>query len=339
MDILKRPQKIKTPIWFMRQAGRYLPEYKKIRKKNENFLDMCFSPTIASEISLQPIKRFDLDFIILFSDILVIPFALDQKVTFKEKIGPVLNIINSKKDLKYSSLKNIMIKLKPVFETLQILKEEKKNKRLIGFCGGPFTVLTYMIEGGTSTEHLKIRRFLSSRREEMDELIDLLTEVSIEYLRLQILSGADVIQVFDSWAGLLDMENYEEYVMKPSKRIYQEIKKEFPQTPVIFFPRGSGGKLVDFINYVECDAISLDEKFPQELVGISERKKIILQGNLSPKSLLEGGDKMEQEIRNCMQRFKNNLHIFNLSHGVLPSTPPENIERTIELVREFDETN
>ena len=339
MDILKRPQKIKTPIWFMRQAGRYLPEYKKIRKKNQNFLDMCFSPTIASEISLQPIKRFDLDFIILFSDILVIPFALDQKVTFKEKIGPVLNIINSKKDLKYSSLKNIMIKLKPVFETLQILKEEKKNKRLIGFCGGPFTVLTYMIEGGTSTEHLKIKRFLSSQREEMDELIDLLTEVSIEYLRWQILSGADVIQVFDSWAGLLDMENYEEYVMKPSKMIYEYIKKEFPQTPVIFFPRGSGGKLVDFINYVECDAISLDEKFPQELVGISERKKIILQGNLSPKSLLEGGDKMEKEIRNCMQRFKNNLHIFNLSHGVLPSTPPENIERTIELVREFDETN
>ena len=136
INVLSERSNSITPIWLMRQAGRYLPEYKKIRKKNQNFLDMCFSPTIVSEISLQPIKRFDLDFIILFSDILVIPFALDQKVTFKEKIGPVLNIINSKKDLKYSSLKNIMIKLKPVFETLQILKEEKKNKRLIGFCGG-----------------------------------------------------------------------------------------------------------------------------------------------------------------------------------------------------------
>ncbi len=328
----------KTPIWFMRQAGRYLPEYKKLRSTEKTFLDLCFNPEKAAKVSLQPLERFDIDFIILFSDILVIPHALGQFVDFKEKIGPILEPIDNKDDLDFKELRNNLKLLDPVFETIQIIKKKNKEQSLIGFCGGPFNVLTYMIEGGSSKNHEKVKFKLKKERKELLEIIDILTEFSSMYLIEQIKSGADVVKIFESWAGLLEDEEYFDFIIKPNKRILKNIKKFFPETPVACFPRNSELKILKFIENVECDIISLDEKFPEKLIEIARKKNIILQGNLNPQLLVMGGKKMEETVKKILLRFKNNKHIFNLSHGILPITPIANVEKTIKLIRDFNET-
>ncbi len=327
--------KNKTPIWFMRQAGRYLPEYRKLRAKEVSFLDMCFNSKLAAEISLQPIKRFNLDFIILFSDILVIPYALNQKVDFKEGIGPILDPITSIKELNFKNLNSCLEKLNSVFQTIQILKEKKKEKKLIGFCGGPFTVLTYMIQGRSSKTHSKIKNDIKSSRKKLLEILEVLTELSIYYLNRQITEGADLVMVFDSWAGILDNEDYEDFIIKPNKIIQETVKRENPKTPMIFFPRNSGEKIFDFLKYVKCDILSISQKYSFKLLELAKKNNIILQGNLDPISLVNGGEKLDEEIKRIMEDFKDHKHIFNLSHGILPQTPIENVERTIKQVREF----
>ena len=219
-------------IWLMRQAGRYLPEYQEIRKKEKDFMKLCLNPKLACNISLQPIQRFNFDFIILFSDILVIPYALGQDVNFKERVGPVLGELEHNK-IKVDLVKN-MEKLAAVFETIKLIKKQDKVKDLIGFCGGPFTVLNYMIEQGTSKTHEKIMNHIKNQAERSLQLIEIITEVSIEYLKKQIDSGVDFIKVFDSWAGLLDGDDYKKFVTEPNKKIAQEIKKYSPETKQIF---------------------------------------------------------------------------------------------------------
>ena len=328
----------KTPIWFMRQAGRYLPEYKKLRSTEKTFLDLCFNSEKAAKISLQPIERFDFDFIILFSDILVVPHALGQFVDFKENIGPVLKPINDKQDLNFKKLSKNLRTLDPIFQTIKIIKKKKIDKNLIGFCGGPFTVLTYMIEGGTSKNHHQIKSKIKKEKNKTLEIIEILVEFSSMYLIKQIKSGADIVKIFESWAGLLDDEEYQEFVIKPNKKIIENIKTDFPNIPIACFPRGSESKIFQFIENVECDIISLDEKFPEEILEIAKQKNIVLQGNLNPKVLLQGGEKMEETINKILLRFKHNKHIFNLSHGILPQTPIVNVQKTIKLIRDFNET-
>jgi len=328
----------KTPIWFMRQAGRYLPEYKKIRSTEKTFLNLCFNSSKAAKISLQPLERFDIDFIILFSDILVVPHALGQFVDFKEKVGPILEPINSKFDLNYSKLTNNLRTLSPVSKTIKIIKKKNKEKDLIGFCGGPFTVLTYMIEGGISTKHEKIKLKLIKEKKELLEIIEILIEFSSMYLIEQIRSGADIVKIFESWAGLLDDDLYFDFIIKPNMKILENIKNAFPNIPVACFPRNSGSQIFTFIENVACDIISLDEKFPEQLLEIAKKKKIILQGNLNPQLLVQGGKKMEETIKKILLKFKDNKHIFNLSHGILPHTPIVNVKNTIELIRDFNET-
>ncbi len=330
--------KKKTPIWFMRQAGRYLPEYKKLRATERTFLNLCFNSEKAAKISLQPIERFDFDFIILFSDILVVPHALGQFVDFKENIGPVLEPINDKYDLDFRKLTKNMKSLDPVFKTIKIIKKKNIEKKLIGFCGGPFTVLTYMIEGGTSRNHQKVKSKIKKEKNELLEIIEILVEFSSMYLIEQIKSGADIVKIFESWASLLDEEQYFEFVIKPNKKIIENIKIAFPNIPIACFPRKSESKIFQFIENVECDIISLDEKFPEELLEIAKQKDIILQGNLDPNILAQGGEKMEETIKKILLRFKHNKHIFNLSHGILPQTPIVNVEKTIKLIRDFNET-
>ena len=327
----------RTPIWFMRQAGRYLPEYKKIRSTEKTFLDLCFNSEKAAKISLQPIERFDLDFIILFSDILVVPHALGQFVDFKENIGPILEPINNKHDLDFKSLtKNLKI-LDPVFNTIKLIKKNNKDKNLIGFCGGPFTVLTYMIEGGTSKNHQKVKTKLKKEKNELLEIIEILVEFSSMYLIEQIKSGANIVKIFESWAGLLDNELYSDFIIKPNKKILENIKMVFPDIPVACFPRMSELKILQFIENVDCDILSLDENFPEDLLEIAKEKSIVLQGNLNPNLLVEGGKKMEEIIKKILLRFKHNRHIFNLSHGILPQTPILNVQKTIKLIRDFNE--
>ncbi len=323
-----------TPIWFMRQAGRYLPEYQEERKKKGSFINLCFDPMAAAKVSLQPITRFDFDFIILFSDILVIPLALGQEVKFVENEGPVLGCLESINILQNRNLENSLKLLDPIIETVKILNEKKSTKKLIGFCGAPFTVMNYMIERKTSN-HQNVLNFIKTDKKQARNLIKILQEISIEYLTRQIESGADIVKIFDSWAGLLKGREYEEFVIRPNKNINDEIKKRFPKIKTSFFPRGSGKSILDFLDNVNCDIISLDEIFPEELNKIAVSRKITLQGNLSPKLLVEGGKKLEEEIRKIMLIFNKNDHIFNLSHGILPETPVKNVEKTISLVRKY----
>ena len=326
----------KIPIWFMRQAGRYLPEYMQIRSKNPDFLKLCFNPKLASEISLQPIKRFDLDFIILFSDILVIPYALGQKVQFLKNHGPALNCINSKNDLNYINLNKCLDKISNIFETIKILNTKKGTKNLIGFCGGPFTVLNYMIEGGTSETHGKIKKFVKEKKREAYDIIKILTELSIEYLKKQIESGANYVQIFESWAGLLESDEYVDFIVKPNMQISEEIKKFSKQTNIIHFPRGSGDNYKIFAEEVYSDVLSLDHTYPSTILSFLREKKVAVQGNLDPRELLAEGKRVEEKTKEVLEKFKDNNHIFNLSHGILPNTKISNIEKVIRVVREHE---
>ena len=241
----------KVPVWFMRQAGRYLPEYKKLRSTERTFLDLCFNSEKAAQISLQPIERFDFDFIILFSDILVVPHALGQFVDFKENIGPILKPINNKHDLSHNNLTSNLKILDPIFKTIKLIKNKNKKKNVIGFCGGPFTVLTYMIEGGTSKHHQNVKLKIKNEKKELLKVIEILIEFSSMYLIEQIRSGANIVKIFESWAGLLKNEDYFDFIIEPNKRIIKKIKNVFPKIPVACFPRRSESEIFKFIENVE----------------------------------------------------------------------------------------
>ncbi len=330
----------KTRVWFMRQAGRYLPEYKEIRQTEKRFLDLCFNPEKACTVSLQPIKRFDFDFIILFSDILVIPHALGQTVDFKENIGPILKKVDFEKEICANSTnfeKGLNL-LNPVFETVKLIKKKETQKELIGFCGGAFTVLTYMIEGGSSQNHTLLKKAMKNEKKLTQKIMRVVENISVEYLAKQIESGVDKVMIFESWAGLLDKENYYEYVIESNQRIIQKIKERFKKIPVISFPRGSKEKISDYLNHVDCDVISLDKDFPKTILNIDKNRNIIFQGNLDPQILYEGGMKLEKEVNKVMLTFRDKKHIFNLSHGILPKTPIKNVEQTLRLIKKFDET-
>ena len=323
------------PIWFMRQAGRYLPEYQALRKKN-NFMELCFSPNLSTEVTLQPIKRFDLSAIILFSDILVVPHALGQKVEFKEKQGPILEPIKKVTDLPNLNINQAIKTLSPIYETLSLIKQKKpKHVDLIGFCGSPFTVLTYMIEGGTSRLHEKIKIESIKNTQNILDLLDVLTELSIKYLLEQIKHGAQVIQIFETWAGLLSGSLFQKMIIEPNRKIVEAIKKSCPGIPVICFPKDCNTLLMKFLKNVPCDVISVDEKVTSEIIKFCKEKKISIQGNLDPIRLLIGGQQMVDEIANVMKKFHGCKHIFNLSHGILPTTPISNVEKTVQLVKNY----
>ncbi len=330
----------KIPIWFMRQAGRYLPEYRKIRNKQDDFIQLCISPELAAEISLQPINRFNFDGIILFSDILIIPYALGQNVRFEEKIGPILDPLKKYNDLPKTFESNWKIKLAPVLKTVKILKTQKKeNKTLIGFCGSPFTVLTYMIEGGTSKNHLKIKKFLIEKPKEANLLIKKLIKISIFYLNEQIKAGADVIQLFESWSGLLEGDLYTKYIVEPNKKIVEEIKKKNKNVPIICFPRKSNWKTLEFITKVPCDGLSVDLETDDQTIEYCKKKGITVQGNLDPVRLLLGGKQLKKEVKKIIEKFNKQKFIFNLSHGILPETPIKNVEKTIKYIKEYENSN
>ena len=330
----------KIPVWFMRQAGRYLPEYKKIRNKQEDFIKLCLSPHLAAEISLQPIDRFNFDGIILFSDILIIPYALGQNVRFEEKIGPILSPLEKYSDLPKTLERDWKIKLSPILKTINILKRKKKeNKTLIGFCGSPFTVLTYMVEGGTSKNHLKIKKFLIEKPKEANLLIKKLIKISIIYLNSQIKAGADVIQLFESWSGLLEGDLYTKYIVEPNKKIVEEIKKRNKNVPVICFPRKSNWKTLEFIKKVPCDCLSMDLETDDRTIEYCKEKGITVQGNLDPVRLLLGGRQLKKEVKKIIEKFRKQKFIFNLSHGILPETPIKNVEKTIKYIKEYENAN
>lgn len=325
-----------TPIWFMRQAGRYLPEYKEIRNNFNTFLDFCYSPDEIVKVTLQPIKRFDLDFAIIFSDILVLPDAIGWKIKFEENIGPVLEQFKSINDFnKFKEFDKANDKLEKVYQainnTRQILE---KDKKLIGFVGSPWTVASYMIEGRSKQDFSYTKKFVYENYDLTLKLIDFLTENTIKHLRKQILAGVDLIQLFDSWSSLISEHEYDDLVISPTKKIVNSIKSEFNNIKIIGFPRGSGLLYEKYINETKVDIICADQFVPINLMK-QWKNNLIVQGNFDPIVLLTNEKIIEKKLEYLMNNMYGKNFIFNLGHGILPTTPIKNVEYLINYVRSF----
>ena len=327
----------RPPIWLMRQAGRHLPEYKKLRSQSKNFLDFCYSPDLCIEATIQPIKRYNFDAAILFSDILVIPDALGQQVQFIPGTGPVLKPISSINDIKKLNTNKLLHHLSPVYKSIEKVTLELKKFQcepaLIGFAGAPWTLATYMVEGGSSKDYLKTRKWAYESPEEFSELIDLLIDATSQHLLQQIESGVEVIQIFDSWAGILPPQQFDRWVIDPTKKIVERIKLNFPELPIIGFPRGAGLLYKNFIDETGVDAVSIDASIPLKWAVENLQKHTVIQGNLDNLALLVGGNLLESEIANILTALSKRPFIFNLGHGVLPDTPISHVERLIEIVQ------
>ncbi|CAN1595115.1 HemE Uroporphyrinogen-III decarboxylase [Candidatus Pelagibacterales bacterium] len=320
------------PIWFMRQAGRYLPEYQKIRKKNKNFINFCLNINDATKVSLQPINRFNLDAAIVFSDILLILNASGQKVEFKEKTGPILENYNLNKF--YKTKDKIFIKrLENVYKILKKIKKTlPKEKALIGFAGSPWTLLTYMTNKGSPKKNIKFLKNL--KKKEIIKIIKRLEHLIYIHCKEQILAGADIIQLFDSWAGLIEKKNLKEFCINPNKNIVSKIKKNFPNNPIICFPKGINKNINNFIKEVKPHGISID--YDINLKKLNLNNDVVFQGGMNPKFLLGNNKRMFNEAKKYLNFFKNKPYIFNLGHGILPKTKPENVKRLVEFVRSYN---
>lgn len=321
------------PIWLMRQAGRYLPEYREIRSSAKSFLDFCYTPELAIEATLQPIRRFDFDAAIIFSDILVIPDAMGQGVRFAEGEGPRLDALPDAAAIDALSLLD-EDKMAPVYAALRGVKAALPAKTtLIGFCGAPWTLATYMIGGRGTPDQAPARAFAYAQPDAFARLIDKLVVACIRHLSLQIEAGAEVVQIFDSWAGPLPEAEFLRWCEAPVARIIAGVKALHPAVPVIAFPRAISGGFARFCAATKADAISLDTAARLAEVRALVPESVVTQGNLDPLVLIAGGEALEQAIDGILAATKGTRHVFNLGHGILPSTPIAHVERLIEKVR------
>jgi uroporphyrinogen decarboxylase len=322
------------PIWLMRQAGRYLPEYRATRARAGSFLDLCYTPALAAEVTLQPIRRYGFDAAILFSDILVVPDALGQEVRFVENEGPLLDPVRSASDLARLNATATRPKFARVFETVARLRQDlPHDTTLIGFCGAPWTVATYMAGGRGTPDQADARAWAYSDPAGFGALIDLLSEVSVEYLSGQVAAGADVLQIFDSWAGSLPDDQFQRWVIDPTQSIVARLKGLHPSVPVIGFPRGAGIQAIRYAKETGVDAVSCDTAMPLALMANELSAIVALQGNLDPLLLVAGGEALERRTREIVAALSGKRFIFNLGHGIVPQTPPDNVARLVALVR------
>ena len=330
-DVTDRP-----PFWLMRQAGRYLPEYREIRATAKNFLQFCYTPELAVEVSLQPLRRYAMDAAIMFSDILVIPDALGQKVAFETGEGPVLEPIRSLAEMKQLDANRMVEHLQPVFETLRLLRQELNDETaLIGFAGAPWTIALYMVEGRGGTDGTTIRKWAYEAPDDLQVLIDLIVETTAAYLCLQIESGAEAVQIFDSWAGIVSESQFRRWVIEPNRKIVEAVHQAHPGVPVIGFPRNAGALYKDFVEQTGVDAVSIDHGMPLEWARDELQKTCTVQGNLDNHVLLVGGQALDDEVDRILEIMSPGPFVFNLGHGVLPPTPPENVERVAERIRRW----
>ena len=318
-----------TPIWFMRQAGRYLPEFREIRKKNLDFIKLCLNPSLVNEITLQPLKRFDLDAAIIFSDILMIPYGLGQQVEFKKGIGPILGNINLDEIIKTDSI-NFVKKLLPVYKGIEKVKSNLKEKNLIGFVGAPWTLLLYMINKGYPKNNFDFNK-INKDKFLINRLLKKLEETICLHIDKQIEAGANIIQIFDSWAGLLPEEELPNYCYIPILKIVEHVKSK--KIPVICFPKGIGKNYVNFCSTIKPDCISIDYEVDPQWIK-EKLNGIPIQGGLDPKILLKDKEEIKKNTEKYLKIFKDYPYIFNLGHGVLPEIKPETIEYVIKLVRD-----
>lgn len=323
-----------VPVWMMRQAGRYLPEYREIRARCPDFLSLCYTPQLAAEVTLQPIRRFGFDAAILFSDILVIPHALGQKVWFVEGEGPKLEPITTGDEIARLTPGKVMDHLAPVFETVSRVRGAlEPGTALIGFCGAPWTVATYMVAGRGSPDQAAARLWAYREPEEFAALIDVLTESSIRYLCAQAEAGADLLQIFDSWAGSLPESEFERWCLEPARRIISGVKASHPEVPIILFPRGVGSSYRAAADASGADAIGIDTACSLDYARDMLQPVTVVQGNLDPLVLVAGGSALERAVDLILEKLGSGPHIFNLGHGVVPQTPPDHVAEVVARVR------
>jgi uroporphyrinogen decarboxylase len=329
----------KTPFWLMRQAGRYLPEYRKTRAVAGNFLSLCYDSALACEVTLQPLRRYQMDGAILFADILLVPHALGQSLVFETGEGPKLTPIQTYQDLSALSLMGLKPALAPVFDTLRRLSpllasEFSHNPTLIGFAGAPWTVASYMVEGGSSRDFSKVKLMAWQEPALFSALCALLVEATTEYLSAQIEAGAEVVQIFDSWAGSLDEDGFQRWVILPTKKIVEELKARHKNVPIIGFPRGAGYLYERYAGETGVDAVSLDSQVSIEQ-ALHIQKNVVIQGMLDPVLLVAGGEMLEKKIFMLLEQLGPSRYIFNFGHGILQQTPPENVKILSEKIRSF----
>ncbi len=330
---LKGETVMPLPVWLMRQAGRYLPEYRRVRAKADSFLKLCYTPDLAMEATLQPIHRYALDAAILFSDILVIPDALGQQVVFHEGKGPILDRLESEMDMASLSLNRLASHLAPVYETVHRVAEAlPPTTALIGFAGAPWTVATYMIEGGSSKDFARAKSWVLEGKR-LTRLVELLIEATAQHLLAQIAAGAEAVQIFETWAGVLPEDEFHHWVTEPVAAIAAAVHRVYPDVPVIAFPRGAGVHYETFIAKAGVQAVSVDSSIPLKWIAERLQPRVTVQGSLDPSVLVAGGESMCRRVYSIADALGHGPFIFNLGHGVAPETPPEHVTQLVKSVR------
>jgi uroporphyrinogen decarboxylase len=331
---LRGQRQPRPPFWFMRQAGRYLPEYQQLRREEPDFLKFCYRPDLTVEAALQPLRRFAMDAAILFSDILVVPDGLGCEVRFVDGVGPLLEPVCAARGIPAFDVERFDERLAPVYASLAALKPRlPAGVELIGFAGAPWTLAVYMVEGRGGSDCERIRRQAWRDADGFGRLIDRLIEATTHHLDRQIRHGADVVQLFDSWAGRLSEREFHQWVIKPTKRIVEGVKSRWPDVPVIGFPRGAGVLYGAYLAETGVDAVSVDSAVPLAWAATALQMGGTVQGNLDNLLLLEGGDALDTEVERILDTLSDGGFVFNLGHGILPQTPPEHVARVAGRVR------
>lgn len=336
LDTLHGRSTDRVPIWMMRQAGRHLPEYRELRAQATNFLEFCYSPSLATEATLQPIHRYGMDGAILFADILLVLDALGLSVRFEEGVGPIIGRIEEMKSFRPANLSSTASRLSPVIETVGRVKDKLDSQTtLIGFAGAPWTVAIYAIEGQGKTDKSLARLWAYKKPLELSQLLEIIIEVTVEYLAAQAEAGADVLMLFESWASELSPELFQSLVIEPTQKLISKLRGKGISQPIICFPRGAGTMIQQFVDEVNPDCLGLDTMNCPDFVNRNISNQTSLQGHLDPLALLTGGDKMVATTETLLQKYKHRGHVFNLGHGVIPQTPIEHVQATVRQVRAF----
>ena len=333
LAVLKGERRDPPPIWMMRQAGRYLPEYRQLREEKGSFLDLVYDSEVAADVTLQPLQRFaELDAAILFSDILIVPFAIGQNLSFVAGEGPRLTPPLASASL--DELTAFPARLDPIYETVRAVAQRlDRDKALIGFAGSPWTVATYMIAGQGSREQSEARRLAYTDPGQFSAIVERIEGLTFDYLSGQIEAGAEAVQLFDSWAGSLAPAEFERWVIAPTARLVERLRAKHPKVPVIGFPKGAGGKLAAYAAETKVSAIGLDETVDPVWANKQLPKRLPVQGNLDPLALLAGGEALKSAVSRILDAFAERPHIFNLGHGILQETPIAHVEELMVLVK------
>ena len=333
-DVLKGKRLDPPPTWIMRQAGRYLPEYRKIRETEPDFISFCLNPNKSCEVTLQPIEKYQFDAAIIFSDILLVPWAMNRNVQFIPEYGPSLDKLTSLKDIEIFAQKNLTNKYHPIGKAITKIRQKLPNKTaLIGFSGAPWTLMTYLIEGGSSRDFTTTKNFLWQNPSEALGIIEVLTEKVVEFLILQARQGVNALMLFDTWAGSVPFSWRSALIYRPHQKIIEKLQQNHIKLPFISFPKGIGEGLITYSEIVETNCIALDHQTDPIWANRVLPDNLAIQGNLDPLCLVAGGQQLKDEISRIIDCFANRPHIFNLGHGIVPQTPPEHVQDLVNFIR------